>query len=63
MHHRGMFMDPTMFDLPPTKVGQATETRLVSTEPAEGYVLDPWSGLYLETEVAYKSRIALKEPA
>jgi hypothetical protein len=58
-----MFMAPTMFDLPPTYVDQDTETRRVSTEPAEGYVLDPWSGLYLETELAYRQRVALKEPA
>lgn len=56
-------MDTTMFERPPTTVAQDSETRRVSTEPAEGYVLDPWSGLYLETEVAYKSRVAPKEPA
>jgi hypothetical protein len=56
-------MDPTMFDLPPTHVDQDTEARRVSTEPAEGYVLEPWSGLYLETEMAFKSRLAQKEPA
>lgn len=51
-------MDPTMLDLPPTNVDQNAEARRVSTEPAEGYVLEPWSGLYLETEAAYKSRLA-----
>lgn len=56
-------MDPTMFDLPPPPVDQDTEARRVSAEPAEGYVLDPWSGLYLETEMAYKSRLFAKEPA
>jgi hypothetical protein len=56
-------MDPTMYNLPPIHVDEDPEARRISTEPEEGYVLDPWSGLYLETELAYKSRLALKEPA
>lgn len=56
-------MPPTMFDLPPSHMDPTGEARRVSTEPAEGYVLDPWSGLYMETEGAYKSRVAPKEPA
>ena len=31
--------------------------RRVSPEPADGYVLDPWSGLYTETESAYQNRL------
>lgn len=54
-------MDPTMFDLPPTNVDKNAEARRVSTEPCEGYVLEPWSGLYLETEAAYKNRLASME--
>ncbi|WP_324145773.1 hypothetical protein [Dyella sp.] len=56
-------MDPTMYDLPLSHVDEDPEARRISTEPAEGYVLDPWSGLYLETELAYKNRLALNEPA
>ncbi|GLQ88186.1 hypothetical protein [Dyella flagellata] len=56
-------MPPTMYDLPPSHMDQANETRRVSSEPVEGYVLDPWSGLYMETEVTFKSRVAPQEPA
>ncbi|WP_158628802.1 hypothetical protein [Dyella choica] len=56
-------MPPTMFDLPLRRVDHDHEARRASTEPVEGYVLDPWSGLYLETEVAYKHRVAPQELA
>lgn len=57
-------MDPTMLELPPANtVDQDAEARRISSEPAEGYVLEPWSGLYLETDFAYKNRLALRELA
>ncbi|MFC3651072.1 hypothetical protein ACFONN_05920 [Dyella humi] len=51
-------MDPMILDLPPTNADQDPELRRVSAEPVEGYVLEPWSGLYVEAEAAYKSRLA-----
>jgi hypothetical protein len=33
------------------------DDRRVSPEPMEGYVLNPWSGLYQETEATYRSRL------
>jgi hypothetical protein len=51
-------MDPMMLDLPLTNDDQDPEIRRVSTEPAEGYVLEPWSGLYVETEMMYRSRLS-----
>ena len=33
------------------------DIRRMSPEPLEGYVLDPWSGLYQETETAYRDRL------
>jgi hypothetical protein len=51
-------MDPMILDLPPTDADQDPEIRRVSPEPAEGYVLEPWSGLYVETEAAYRSRLS-----
>lgn len=49
------------FDLPPINADQPT--RRATTEPTEGYVLDPWSGLYVETQIAYRSRLAQQELA
>lgn len=51
-------MDPMILDLPATNADQDPELRRVSAEPVEGYVLEPWSGLYVEAEAAYKSRLA-----
>ncbi|MGO4502863.1 MULTISPECIES: hypothetical protein [unclassified Dyella] len=48
-------MDPMTLDAP--FAGEELHARRVSPEPAEGYVLDPWSGLYTETEAAYQSRL------
>lgn len=47
-------MDPMTLDAP---IAGDEHARLVSPEPVEGYVLDPWSGLYTETEAAYRSRL------
>ncbi|GAB2583186.1 hypothetical protein ISP15_07380 [Dyella jejuensis] len=32
------------------------DVRRVSFAPQEGYVLDPWSGLYREMETTYRQR-------
>lgn len=56
-------MNPTIHDLSATNLDQDTEAPRVSTEPVEGYVLEPWSGLYVETEIAHKNRLAAKELA
>lgn len=48
-------MDPMTLDAPIASTEY--DARRVSPEPAEGYVLDPWSGLYTETEAAYRSRV------
>jgi len=37
------------------------DVRRVSAEPRDGYVLDPWSGLYQETEAAYRDRLRIAE--
>ncbi|GLQ95157.1 hypothetical protein GCM10007901_41120 [Dyella acidisoli] len=51
-------MNPMILDLTPANADQDPEIRRVSAEPVEGYVLEPWSGLYVETEPAYRSRLA-----
>lgn|GEM_PF-849869 len=37
------------------------DVRRMSSEPLEGYVLDPWSGMYQETESAYRDRLRTRE--
>jgi hypothetical protein len=37
------------------------DLRRVSAEPLDGYVLDPWSGLYQESEAAYRDRLRIAE--
>ena len=49
-------MDPTTLDAPIASA-EHPHARRVSPDPAEGYVLDPWSGLYRETDTAYQSRL------
>ena len=51
-------MHPKQFELPASDTQHDDQARRIATEPAEGYVLDPWSGLYLETETAYRNRLA-----
>jgi len=48
-------MNPHVLD---PNAEQDPEIRRTSAEPVEGYVLEPWSGLYVETEPAYRSRLA-----
>jgi hypothetical protein len=33
------------------------DDRRVSEEPIDGYVLNPWSGLYQETDTTYQNRL------
>jgi len=47
-------MDPMTLDAP---IASADYARRMSEEPAEGYVLDPWSGLYRETDATYHHRL------
>jgi hypothetical protein len=49
-------MDPMTLDAPIASA-EHPQARRVSPDPTEGYVLDPWSGLYRETEAAYHSRL------
>jgi hypothetical protein len=37
------------------------DVRRMSPDPMEGYVLDPWSGLYQESEVTYRDRLRFHE--
>jgi hypothetical protein len=50
-------MDPTTLDAPFASESQPVDVRRVSPDPIEGYVLDPWSGLYQETETTYQHRL------
>ena len=51
-------MNPHVLD---PNAEQNPEIRRASAEPLEGYVLEPWSGLYVETELAYRNRLAAAE--
>jgi hypothetical protein len=50
-------MDPATLDTPFASEESFSSTLRTSDEPVEGYVLDPWSGLYRETEATYRSRL------
>ena len=50
-------MDPMTLDAPFEIAEQRQDVRRVSQEPLDGYVLDPWSGLYQETEGTYRDRL------
>lgn len=50
-------MDPATLETPFASEEQFPSTLRTSAEPVDGYVLDPWSGLYRETEAAYRSRL------
>ncbi|MDG2539093.1 hypothetical protein P5Y53_15555 [Dyella jiangningensis] len=54
-------MDPTTLDTPFASEEQIAQTLRTSAEPVEGYVLDPWSGLYRETEATYRHRLQSSE--
>ena len=49
-------MDPMTLDAPIASA-EHPHARRVSADPAEGYVLDPWSGLYRETDATYQNRL------
>ena len=54
-------MDPATLDAPFDMAEQRRDVRRVSQEPLHGYVLDPWSGLYQETEATYRVRLHAEE--
>jgi hypothetical protein len=54
-------MHPTTLDAPFDVEEQRRDVRRVSQEPLDGYVLDPWSGLYQETEAMYRDRLHAEE--
>ena len=54
-------MDPTTLDALFDIAEQRRDVRRVSQEPLNGYVLDPWSGLYQETEATYRVRLRAEE--
>jgi hypothetical protein len=54
-------MDPMTLDAPFEIAEQRQDVRRVSQEPLDGYVLDPWSGLYQETEATYRDRLNTEE--
>jgi hypothetical protein len=50
-------MNPATLDAPFASEELLPHTVRTSADPVEGYVLDPWSGLYRETEAAYRHRL------
>lgn len=54
-------MDPTTLDARFDMTERRRDVRRVSQEPLDGYVLDPWSGLYQETEATYRNRLDAEE--
>ena len=54
-------MDTTTLHAPFDIAEQRRDVRRVSQEPLDGYVLDPWSGLYQETEATYRERLNAEE--
>lgn len=54
-------MKPTSLDALLDHAEPRFDLRRVSPDPLEGYVLDPWSGLYQETELAYRDRLRSSE--
>jgi hypothetical protein len=54
-------MHPKQLELTATEMHPDDQARRIATEPADGHVWDPWSGLYLETDAAYRNRMASAE--
>lgn len=54
-------MNSTSLDSLLDTVEPREDIRRVSAEPRDGYVLNPWSGLYQETEAAYRDRLRIAE--
>lgn len=54
-------MNSTSLDSLLDTVEPRDDIRRVSAEPRDGYVLNPWSGLYQETEAAYRERLRIAE--
>ena len=54
-------MKPTSLDALWDSVESRQDVRRTSPDPLDGYVLDPWSGLYQETESTYRDRLRTAE--
>ncbi|WP_147281651.1 hypothetical protein [Dyella solisilvae] len=52
-----MLMDPATLTAPIANTEYSPDARRVSPDPQDGYVLNPWSGLYQETEATYQHRL------
>ncbi|HUA79912.1 MAG TPA: hypothetical protein VL997_06030 [Dyella sp.] len=51
-------MDPMTLNALVARAEQTQDAKRVSFEPLDGYVLNPWSGLYQETDATYVNRLA-----
>lgn len=51
-------MDPMTLDALVASAEQYEDSKRVSFEPLDGYVLNPWSGLYQETDATYMNRVS-----
>jgi hypothetical protein len=54
-------MNPLSLDSLLDNVEPRGDVRRVSAEPVDGYILDPWSGLYQETESTYRDRLRIAD--
>jgi hypothetical protein len=54
-------MNATNLDAPLETVEPTGDVRRTSSEPRDGYVLNPWSGMYQETEAAYRDRLQVTD--
>lgn len=50
-------MDPMTLDAPLAATATQPDAPRVSPEPLDGYVLNPWSGLYQESLQTYQNRL------
>jgi hypothetical protein len=50
-------MDPMTLDAPLAATATHPDAPRVSHEPVDGYVLNPWSGLYQESHATYQERL------
>jgi hypothetical protein len=54
-------MKSTSLDSLLDSVEPRQNVRRTSPDPLDGFVLDPWSGLYQETESTYRDRLGIPE--
>ncbi|WP_158543254.1 hypothetical protein [Dyella psychrodurans] len=53
-------MDPTTLVALVASAEPYEDGKRVSFEPLDGYVLNPWSGLYQETDATYVNRLSVE---